>query len=807
MNEGLGYYPEISSVNFNNEINLKKEFDENKPGSKKDYQCLLSHQQLLSNFINPLTQYNSLLVWHQVGLGKTRTAIAIAENFKKEFKILVLTKNELLENNFRNEIIYGCTEFLPKEYSDLKQIEKEKVLEKVKKNISKYYTFLTFSGFSTRTNSSTDSISKLNNTVLIIDEVHSIPDETYDSLLKVIRVSKGIKIVLLSATVMFDNIKKIFEISNLLNCNSNDPLLPIRKDLLKESYIYLKEDKQKGLLKDDIYFITVLGRKKLLESLKGKCSYLIADNSFFANKIYMGSPISKNQGSLNIVRCKMSDFQKKVYKNTLETTSSGLFKDSLSASTIVFPDKTFGSNGFISNSRDFTFLRKETLQKYSCKLAAILQNIGKTPGNIFIYSGLVSSAGTELLRETLLQNNYSNYSSSSVKPKFVVLNNIKSNTRRDFILKKFNSVENKNGDIIKIIIGSPMVSEGITLKNIRQIHILEGHWNMSRNDQVIGRGVRYQSHFDLPKNDRNVEIFMYASVSDSESESIDYLKYKMSEKKDQAIKEIEYYIKKTAVDCYLNKIQNDSPYFKDYSRDCLYNKCNYECPGTPKEGHTVSNSTWQLNYHGVSQRKAIEKKIKELFTIGFVYDVRYIVDFVKTFDKTIPSSSVYIVLDKIIENKDILINPVYKESILIQVSGYYIINPLDTQLSSEFFYKIFDKKIELKNFKKIFGIERKLAPKKKSLDIKRIPNALIYGSFFNKLGKLDGIFRVVDNRGSQAEVADKRKIILGKVCSSFKKEELESIIGFFKKSVNSNNKIQMCIQLEDILEKAGLILK
>ena len=55
-------------------------------------------------------------------------------------------------------------------------------------------------------------------------------------------------------------------------------------------------------------------------------------------------------------------------------------------------------------------------------------------------------------------------------------------------------------------------SEGLDLKNIRQIHIMEPYWNEVRVKQVIGRGVRNNSHKDLPPKDRNVTVFRYFSV-------------------------------------------------------------------------------------------------------------------------------------------------------------------------------------------------------------------------------------------------------------------------------------------------------
>lgn len=44
---------------------------------------LMNHQKMLRNFISPHTPYNSLLVYHGVGVGKTCTTISIAEQFKR----------------------------------------------------------------------------------------------------------------------------------------------------------------------------------------------------------------------------------------------------------------------------------------------------------------------------------------------------------------------------------------------------------------------------------------------------------------------------------------------------------------------------------------------------------------------------------------------------------------------------------------------------------------------------------------------------------------------------------------------------
>jgi len=72
--------------------------------------------------------------------------------------------------------------------------------------------------------------------------------------------------------------------------------------------------------------------------------------------------------------------------------------------------------------------------------------------------------------------------------------------------------DNKNGKNIKIMLFSPAGAEGISLNNIKQIHITEPYWNEVRIIQMIGRGIRQCSHKDLPMDERHVEIYRYRSI-------------------------------------------------------------------------------------------------------------------------------------------------------------------------------------------------------------------------------------------------------------------------------------------------------
>jgi hypothetical protein len=68
------------------------------------------------------------------------------------------------------------------------------------------------------------------------------------------------------------------------------------------------------------------------------------------------------------------------------------------------------------------------------------------------------------------------------------------------------------GEIIKCIGITGAGAEGISLRNVRQVHIMEPFWNMARLEQVKGRAIRVCSHADLPVEDRVVDIYTYVTV-------------------------------------------------------------------------------------------------------------------------------------------------------------------------------------------------------------------------------------------------------------------------------------------------------
>lgn len=74
-------------------------------------------------------------------------------------------------------------------------------------------------------------------------------------------------------------------------------------------------------------------------------------------------------------------------------------------------------------------------------------------------------------------------------------------------------VEDYNNGRISVLLVSSAGGEGLDLKGTRQIQILEPHWNREKVEQVIGRGIRYQSHAHLPESERKVDVEHYLATT------------------------------------------------------------------------------------------------------------------------------------------------------------------------------------------------------------------------------------------------------------------------------------------------------
>ena len=162
------------------------------------------------------------------------------------------------------------------------------------------------------------------------------------------------------------------------------------------------------------------------------------------------------------------------------------------------------------------------LKNLSPKMFQIMKNVGKfmndgkPTGKILFYSDFRSDGGSEAFELVLRSNGYEKFDTKDPQKdkgkRYTFITGSEGPDERSISKEYFNDEKNKRGEYIQFMIISSAGAEGISLTCVRQVHILEPFWNYVRVDQVLGRAIRMKSHTQLPKEDRNVEQYLYLST-------------------------------------------------------------------------------------------------------------------------------------------------------------------------------------------------------------------------------------------------------------------------------------------------------
>jgi len=213
-----------------------------------------------------------------------------------------------------------------------------------------------------------------------------------------------------------------------------------------------------------------------------------------------------------------------------------------------------------SNEKKSKLLK--TIYACSCKMTAMIFYMMRSKGPILVFSNFVKMEGLEIFKIYL---SYFGFSEQSKGGKDYLRyteyhGEIDISVRKNNLLA-FNSKENIDGKKIRLILISPAGSEGINLKNVRQVHVMEPYWNEVRIQQLIGRAIRMCSHADLAMEERKVDIFRYHAVRPENSklsykDSTDQEIYSLAMKKEILIDSFLQTIREAAIDCELFKNHN-----------------------------------------------------------------------------------------------------------------------------------------------------------------------------------------------------------------------------------------------------------
>ncbi len=250
------------------------------------------------------------------------------------------------------------------------------------------------------------------------------------------------------------------------------------------------------------------------------------------------------------------------------------------------------------------YLSQEKLATYSPKFLTMLNNIldSSNRGIHLIYSQFKTLEGIGIFKLVLKENGFAEFKLKKStngeysfevdpddigKPMYASYSGDETPEEREIIKNVLNSnwkvvpsnivtqlktinPNNFYGEVIKILMITSSGAEGISLKNVRYVHITEPYWHPVRNQQVIGRARRICSHSELPKELQTVEVFLYLmKFTEKQLESIsidlklndvskkdkkrvltsDEFLFEISSIKEELNKELLTNVKKSAMDC------------------------------------------------------------------------------------------------------------------------------------------------------------------------------------------------------------------------------------------------------------------
>jgi hypothetical protein len=662
-------YPTLDDPRFNELIFRKKEFNEHRapPPVPKKHR-LASHESLdaawkaacstgeftltpnqlfVRNFMSPKSPYNGVLLFHGVGSGKTCSAITIAEQFVDHMKhgVLVITRPGLKDGFRRN--IYdvdkvrttesgaldfdGAAQCTGTKYADMVRgrgaMGREQFEVQIGKIVKDRYRFMGPGEFAHvvaalgEGDAATERIAAaFSDTVLIVDEAHHLRGDdnkrVAPALKRVLRHTENVKLVLLTATPMFNRAADIVDLINILR--ANDKAKPLRG---------------KEVFDKDGDFVAG-GEQRLIDASRGYVSYMRGDSPFsyplrltprlnrdhavlkdnqMPHTDLKGGPIGKNHRirDLVIVGCPLGRAQARVYRGLEErlrayedeeavaadseegddvqvdrkSSSASMLHTGQQVCNVVFPGPAtnkYGKAGFdgafaragsgagrelqvrYADATAPPFLAGAQLADHAPKIKAVVERVARCDGVAMVYTrwvwgGLVplcialEHAGFSRFEAPPMLTNMKGQGKGKGSLKYAVIcgqREVASDIPR--AIAALTSAANLDGSVVKVVLISDKGTEGLDLKFLREVHVLEPWYHLNKIEQIVGRASRHCSHAALPAAKRNVTVYLHAVVDLKGRETLDLRVYRMAEGKQRRIDHVERVLRNHSIDCNLN---------------------------------------------------------------------------------------------------------------------------------------------------------------------------------------------------------------------------------------------------------------
>lgn len=783
-------------------------------------------QRFVATLMSPKSPYMSALLYHGVGVGKTCAAVQITEAWLEAYprdKVIMITPPTIQQGFYRtifdsDRIKFGDEEGTPNQAvgctgdrymkltGTLLERDKARIQKKVSHAIRRRYSYFGYISFANHVrdmlkkipaDKSDEDRAKLEATILrrefsgkllVVDEAHNLrdlPDEMADEeasgdktdaaagkqltpfLRKVLTSAEGLKLVLLTATPMYNSYREIIFILNLLLMND-------KKALLSESDIFTRDgdfrgDKAKeklgAIARHYVSFMRGENPKSFPIRLMPQDVPKLSQESYptvnprgapvnsadtiFINHLpiipipligetlkasiaFMNDlpPITGGTGGLSsIVLEKLVHAGNFIVPAVEETEGDTLAayksRTDINGLGTIFNKETIGGEvrytaKIKGGSR---WLGADQLAPYSSKFVFLLEKLRRAEGVEFVYTRFVSAGALPLAlaleangytpvgrrrgllgdgiqtpggRQCALCENREDAHRRGLGHDFspayygLLTGDITLSPRNEDIIRLERDPANVNGLKMKIIIGSQIAAEGVDLRFVREIHVLDSWFHLNKTEQILGRGIRFCSHSALPEEKRNTTIYLYAATLPIDKESADLYSYRMAYKKAVQMGRVSRALKESAIDCNLNhdailisgqepvrqidsqRVErltvsiNDMP----FTAICDWTECPYDCKptiavnpgGTDDSTYSEFASRWREN--------SLKEQLRALFAIQVSYKGENLIEMLD-----IPQANIADLLLSVIDNRLFQVTHKGVDGYIRYCNKYFIFQP------------------------------------------------------------------------------------------------------------------------------------
>jgi hypothetical protein len=619
---------------------------------------LKPHQRFVKAYMSPGTGYNGLLLIHAVGWGKTCSAITVAEMYRTIMRkpALVLTK-ATVRAEFEKELgnsanavwtpggwtmPIGCGgPQYQRVVAMVKSPDRKTLREALYRITSKNYRFSGYEEFSNEAerlfstggdNAVRDAYS---DRVIVVDEVHNLRSDdnskrSSDMLERVLGICSNVKLLLLSATPMFDKPKEIVFLINLLRVNDGRPKVDVDEIFDGEGNL-VSADKLEAAAQGYVSFVRGANFDDLPARIPGHEAMGVPKWPW-PKKAYDGAAVKDNIENFEVFPCELKPDHAAFLRQLVgaependeqEDMANSRLGPASQASNAVFKTPEglkYGDQGidacfvkeirngvavYAHRDKSYRPLSPSKIRDHAPKLANIVDAVVKCEGISFVYTYWING-GAVPMALALEERGFTRVGGPMLKDgpskrnagSYVVLSgrsDLMNISVSDAITRAV-AADNADGSKIKVIIGTSSVMEGNNFKCVRSVHVMDAWWNSARSEQIIGRAVRLASHAALPENKRNVSIFHHGAQLPGNVEGIDHYMYRKAVSKQKQVSDVLFVLRDTSVDCAWNREQLYKPAtgsvamrssqgvaikvprgHRDGDPECFYSKCTKPC--------------------------------------------------------------------------------------------------------------------------------------------------------------------------------------------------------------------------------------